>query len=238
MRNLSPYKKCPRCKERCFQHEKSCHECGLVFERLNYTSNKSAKKLILKGNYKDTIKTADWPPDAKKSTALLLCLFLGYTGAHNFYLGRFIKAGVSLFGFVLAIVMVILTDYIYGSNLWYILRIIAIIPGTCVLIFWFSDLIAIIFERYKIPVAINEGLYSLKAVVLSDKNAEPVENLKFDKNNKLKENKKDKSKESEEIPTQEDASKLEKEDKIKKNSEVVEKLNAQKNKKKRTKKER
>lgn len=180
MKSYSMYKKCPRCKERCFQHEKSCHECGLIFERLNYTSNKSAKKLILKGNYKDTIKTSDWPADAKKTTATLLCLFLGYTGAHNFYLGRFIKAGISLFGFVLAVVMVVLTDYIYGTTTWNILWLISIIPGTCVLLFWFSDLISIIFERYKIPVAIDENLYKLKNSVLNTEN-----NKKIEKNNSL-----------------------------------------------------
>lgn len=180
MKSYSMYKKCPRCKERCFQHEKSCHECGLIFERLNYTSNKSAKKLILKGNYKDTIKTSDWPADAKKTTATLLCLFLGYTGAHNFYLGRFIKAGISLFGFVLAVVMVILTDYIYGTTTWNILWLISIIPGTCVLLFWFSDLISIIFEKYKIPVAIDENLYKLKNSVLNTEN-----NKKIEKNNSL-----------------------------------------------------
>ena len=187
MKSYSMYKKCPRCKERCFQHEKSCHECGLIFERLNYTSNKSAKKLILKGNYKDTIKTSDWPADAKKTTATLLCLFLGYTGAHNFYLGRFIKAGISLFGFVLAVVMVILTDYIYGTTTWNILWLISIIPGTCVLLFWFSDLISIIFERYKIPVAIDENLYKLKNSVLNTENNKKIENnnsLNIDEKNK------------------------------------------------------
>lgn len=141
--------------------------------------------MILKGNYKDTIKTSDWPADAKKTTATLLCLFLGYTGAHNFYLGKFIKAGISLFGFVLAVVMVILTDYIYGTTTWNILWLISIIPGTCVLLFWFSDLISIIFERYKIPVAIDENLYKLKNSVLNTEN-----NKKIKKNNSLNTDKK------------------------------------------------
>ena len=110
MRKNSPFKKCPRCKEKCLAHAKTCHECGLIFERLNYTSNKTAKKLILKGKYKDTIKTADWPYDAKKSTALLLCGFLGFTGAHNFYLGRFLKGAIALFGIILSVIMVSLND--------------------------------------------------------------------------------------------------------------------------------
>lgn len=183
MRKNSFFKKCPRCNEKCVSSAKSCPECGLVFDRLNYTSNKSAKKLLLRGNFKDTIKTADWPYDAKKSTALLLCGFLGFTGAHNFYLGRFFKAIISLFGFLLSLIMVILTDQIYGTQIWTYLYLIAIIPGSCVLIFWISDFFSIFFERYKIPVAIDENLYALKGTVLGVKN----DRLKHKKGNVKKE---------------------------------------------------
>ncbi len=185
----SPYKKCPRCNEKCFINEKACHECGLIFERLNYTSNKTAKKLILRGNFKDTIKTKNWPYDVSKIKALILCGFLGLTGAHNFYLGRFLKAGLMLFGLLFSVVMVLLTEYIYGTGTWYILLSIVIIPGCASLIFWFTDFIAILFERYKIPVAINEDLYKIKEHILDKQN-----NNDSEKNNKNKLSKKNKTK--------------------------------------------
>lgn len=37
--------------------------------------------------------------DKKKSTALLLCLFLGYFGAHYFYVGRIGRGIVCIFTF-------------------------------------------------------------------------------------------------------------------------------------------
>lgn len=179
----SPFKKCPRCKEKCFVHEKACHECGLVFERLNYTSNKTAKKLIWKRRRRETIMTSDWPYDAKKSTALWLCGLLGFTGAHNFYLGRFWKAFVCLFGIVLSIIMVILNDtVIYGTSAYEILRWIVLIPGSCCLIFWISDFITIFFERYKISAAIDENLINLKSQVLDDKIPKNVSNEKIEEN--------------------------------------------------------
>lgn len=180
MKSGSPFRKCPRCKEKCFVHEKACHECGLIFDRLNYTSNKTAKKLLLKGKYKDTIKTNTWPYDAKKSTALWLCALLGYTGAHNFYLGRFVKGGVSLFGFVMSILMVVLTDYIYGTAVWNYLYLLVVIPGACVLMFWFSDLLSIIFEKYKIPVAIDENLLKIKENIIENEK-KPINTLKYNK---------------------------------------------------------
>ena len=190
MRKSSPFKKCPRCKEKCLAHAKTCNECGLIFERLNYTSNKSAKKLILKGKYKDTLKTADWPYDAKKLTALLLCGFLGFTGAHNFYLGRFIKGSLALFGIVLSTIMVALNDQIFGTQIWHYLNLIVLIPGACSLIFWITDFFVIFLEKYKIPVAIDENLLQVKKNVI-EKDLEPVSELKFNKNNKdLKNNQK------------------------------------------------
>lgn len=183
MRKNSPFKKCPRCKEKCLAHAKTCHECGLIFERLNYTSNKTAKKLILKGKYKDTIKTADWPYDAKKSTALLLCGFLGFTGAHNFYLGRFVKGATALFGIILSIIMVSLNDLIFGTQIWHYLNMIVLIPGACSLVFWITDFLIIFLEKYKIPVAIDETLLQVKKNVV-ESDIQPVDGLKFNKNNK------------------------------------------------------
>lgn len=164
-------------------HAKSCHECGLIFERLNFTSNKTAKKLLLKGKRKDTIKTADWPYDAKKSVALLLCGFLGVTGAHNFYLGRFVKGLISFFGIVLSTIMVVLNDQIFGTQVWGYLNLLVLIPGTCSLVFWITDFFLIFLEKYKIPVAIDENLLEVKKNAI-DKDVESVEGLKFNKNNK------------------------------------------------------
>jgi TM2 domain-containing membrane protein YozV len=195
--NNSPFKKCPRCKTKCFINEKKCHECGLIFERLNYTSNKTAKKNILHGRKDETIMVTEWPFDAKKSTSLWLCGFLGFTGAHNFYLGRFWKASIMLLGLVLAITTVLLSDFgLYGTTLYNTIRYIAIIPGASVLIFWILDFINIFFEKYKIPVSIDENLYNLKPEV--------IKNIKKDEKlikNYKKYNKKDKkSKNNNKLP--------------------------------------
>lgn len=111
------------------------------------------------------------------------------TGAHNFYLGRFLKGAVSLFGFILSLVMVILTDVIYGSTVWTYLYLLVVIPGSCVLIFWVSDFFSIFFERYKIPVAIDENLIKLKETIIENKSEKETKNKK-EKRNKEKNNKK------------------------------------------------
>ncbi len=163
-RSESPFKKCPRCKTKCLKHEKSCHVCGLIFDRLNYTSNKLAKKNLLKGRRNEVIMVSEWPYDAKKSTALWLCGFLGFSGAHNFYLGRFWKASIMLLGILIALTLVILSDLGFPTNsgIYYYLRVIGIIPGSSVLIFWISDFISIFLEKYKIPVSVDNSLIEIK----------------------------------------------------------------------------
>lgn len=194
----SPFKKCPRCKTKTLLNSKKCHVCGLLFERLNHTSNKVAKKNILKGRRGDVVMVTDFPYDTKKSTALFLCGFLGFSGAHNFYLGRFFKAVFILVGLLLSLATVILSEYgLYGTTAYSIVRYLAIIPGASVLFFWLWDFIGIFLERYKIPVSVDESFYNLKPeIVESKKKATQVssENEQKPKNKKTKSKKKPKKK--------------------------------------------
>lgn len=167
----SGVKKCPRCNEKYLVSQKKCQFCGLVFDRLNYVSNKSARKEVIMFHKRNYIKTADWPEDASKKTALLLCAFLGFTGAHNFYLGRFYKGLTVLFGLIASIVLLLLP---YKSLAYQIIWYISLLPAGSVLILWVLDFIRIFLERYKIPVSIDERLYSLKKDIVV-KNSEIIE---------------------------------------------------------------
>ncbi|MDD4110652.1 MAG: hypothetical protein PHS54_03765 [Clostridia bacterium] len=188
----SPFKKCPRCQTKCLVHDKKCNECGLIFERLQYTSNRTAKKNLLNGKRDEVVMIKEWPQDANKVKALWLCGLLGFTGAHNFYLGRFWRASFVLIGLLLTMTFVILSDFgLYGTTIYYIIRYLALIPGACVLIFWVSDFLNILLEKYKIPVSIDENLYEIKSkIIINDektvKNKEKI--IKFKKKHKKNKN--------------------------------------------------
>lgn len=170
----SPFKKCPRCDTKCLIHEKKCHECGLIFERLQFSSNKTAKKNLLHGKRDEVVMIKEWPVDAKKTKALWLCGLLGFAGAHNFYLGRFWRACFVLLGLLLTLTFVLLSDFgLYGTTIYHIIRYLALIPGACVLIFWISDFLNILLENYKIPVSIDENLYKIKSnLIINDEKIE------------------------------------------------------------------
>ena len=167
MRYDSGIRKCPRCGEKNLSSQKKCAFCGLVFERLKYCSNKSARKEVIKFRKRNYIMTKEWPDDASKKVALLLCGFLGLFGAHNFYLGRFYKGITVLFGFICSVILLFLP---YKSLAYNIIWYISLLPAACVLIFWAMDFIKIFLERYKIPISIDKKLYDLKnqTVVVED----------------------------------------------------------------------
>ena len=157
--------KCPRCNEKNLASQKKCGACGFVFDRLNYCSNKSAKKEVIKFHRTNYFMTKEWPEDASKKKALLFCGLLGILGANNFYLGRFFKASFVLFGFICAVLLVLLP---YGSTMYSTISFFGAIPGAAVLFFWVFDFINIFLERYKIPVSINKKLYELKKGIIQN----------------------------------------------------------------------
>ena len=188
-------RKCPRCGEKNLASQKKCAFCGLIFERLNYCSNKSARKEVIKLRKRNYIMTKEWPADASKKVAMLLCGFLGIFGAHNFYLGRFYKGLTVLFGFICSVVLLLIP---YKSLAYNIIWYISLIPAACVLFFWVLDFIKIFLERYKIPVSIDERLYALKDQTMSTDTAkveEKAEVKKDEEKTAVKEKKKRKKSE-------------------------------------------
>ncbi len=145
-------KRCPRCGTKNAYTQFRCTDCGLVFSRVENGSNKIAKQLILSGKKNETIKAPSFPKDVKKSKFLLLSGFLGLFGVHNFYVGRYVKATIQLICGMLTIILSVLSSYI--TNLDYVMSF-AFLPVAINGLMWLFDFIDGIFNRYKIPVAVD-----------------------------------------------------------------------------------
>lgn len=145
-------KRCPRCQTKNGMASYRCSECGLVFSRVENGSNQLAKSLILAGKKNYTVNAKMFPKDVSKKKFLLLSGFLGLFGAHNFYVGRYKKAVIQLiFGIVIILCVAI------GHLVPFYDRFMsfASVPiGLDVFICAF-DFIDAIFNKYKIPVAVD-----------------------------------------------------------------------------------
>lgn len=145
-------KRCPRCDTKNRYTDYRCCECGLIFSRVENGSNKIAKGLILAGKKDETVKAKGFPKDVSKKKFLMLCGFLGLWGAHNFYVGRYKKAIFQLICGLVAIVMVVAGNLI--ANLDTVMSFISIPIGFDG-VFWLWDFVDGMFNRYKIPVAVD-----------------------------------------------------------------------------------
>ncbi len=155
--NINPMRKqkskrCPRCDSKNGYSEYRCSSCGLIFSRVENGSNSIAKGLILSGKSDQTVKARMFPKDVSKKKFLLLCGFLGIWGAHNFYVGRYKKAIFQLLCGLVAVVCVVAGNAIpFYDKLMSFISIPIGIDG----VFWAWDFIDGVFNRYKIPVAVD-----------------------------------------------------------------------------------
>lgn len=146
------YKKCPRCKNKVHDHEKKCSECGLIFSRLAEAKNKYAKKELLHFNRKNVVYVRTLPSDVNRVVLALLCLFLGLFGAHNFYVGRYIRA---VYMFVVGIASYIIVALNLSSESYNTFMSFFFVFVGVLAYLWITDLVLIIINKFKVPVALE-----------------------------------------------------------------------------------
>ena len=142
-------KKCPRCKNKCLNNQKSCNACGLIFSRLEQATNKEAKKQFFNKN-KSIVMVKDFPSDVKRWQLVLWCLFLGPFGAHCLVVGRYYRGAYML---VIGLASLILSSIGYSQFYETFMSYFFIFPALMA-IFWMVDLFNICFGFFKVPVAL------------------------------------------------------------------------------------
>lgn len=146
---------CPKCYGKVNKNQNRCEYCGFDLSQMQGATNKQAK--IAKHTiYKDDILyTTNIPPDVSKKKLLLLAIFLGLFGAHNFYVGKFWQGLFMCLSTAITAVLgtiVSALGIIASNNAVYIaFQFILVFQGLTV-IFWVADCFKIFLERFKIPV--------------------------------------------------------------------------------------
>jgi len=144
-------KKCPRCGNKCLIAQSKCEECGLLFSRMEYASNRAAKKKLLKFDRDFIIYTNQYPKDLPYWKVLLMTIFTGLFGGHYYYVGKYIKGGLMSASFVYLLFCTIFnaqmvelleTQYFY-------------LPIGIAGFAWLYSLSCVILRKFKVPVTIQ-----------------------------------------------------------------------------------
>ncbi len=143
---------CPRCGNKCLKSQEVCDDCGLIFSRLKYASNKVAKRQLMRFDRDFVVYTKELPSDVKRWKLILYSGLFGLVGAHYFYVGKYGKALLMCLGFVYWIVATILNPILANymeSN--YLFVPIGIYGAA-----WIISFIYVLFKKFKVPVLIDE----------------------------------------------------------------------------------
>lgn len=149
--------KCPRCGGKALINQTKCPDCGLVFSKLEYATNKAAGERYKAGERSAIVFVKKTPIDLKKWKLILFGVLLGLFGAHYFYTRRWWWAIFYLLGFALLSVCVIFNGYLVGVADGALIDVLAFfvgIYGVC----WIFDVVRICLGRFKIPVSIPKHM--------------------------------------------------------------------------------
>lgn len=154
---------CPRCGNKCLKSQERCNECDLVFSRLEFASNKTAKRQLIRGNRDFVIYTKELPSDVKRWKLVLYVFLLGLVGGHYFYVGKYGKGILMCLGFIYwisaTILNPILANYMEANYLF--------LPISIYGIAWVVSLIFILSKKFKVPILIDEN--KMKGEILAKK---------------------------------------------------------------------
>lgn len=150
----SKFVTCPRCGLKVPQGTPQCSDCGLIFERLQFASNKDAKRKIRRGDREYIIRTSHLPSDVKYWKLLLLVIFTGLVGGHNYYVGRYLRGIIFSCLFTLTILCVVFNSYIMQAFPQWMELIGALLIGPFALV-WLFDISMVILKKFKVPIAID-----------------------------------------------------------------------------------
>lgn len=145
---------CPRCYNKIGKDKNRCDSCGFNINDLNDASNKEAKK-ALKSIYKDDVLyTTKLPADVNKKRLLLFSIFFGLFGVHHFMVGKFWTGLYMAVASGLTLIVTTILAYLNSitNNIFQIIfEFLTVFQGIAV-IMWFSDIISIATNKFKVPV--------------------------------------------------------------------------------------
>jgi TM2 domain-containing membrane protein YozV len=152
--------KCPRCEFKCDLDAIVCPNCGMIFSRLKVATNAEAKRAYKLKEKDRVVLSTSLPCDVDKVKFLLLLIFLGWAGAHNFYVGKKGKGWYSIIS-LLAYIGAMTINYFVNGMFWtgtnffvYELTEITGLAEVGAIFIWAMDIINYIFHKYKYPISL------------------------------------------------------------------------------------
>lgn len=152
----SENKRCPRCDMKVPKAVVVCPKCQLNYNKFDSATNEEARKALASGDKDRVLMRKGCPNDIKKWKLILITIFLGFMGAHYYYVGRNAKGSFYTVFFVIGVLNAIITqipNFTPSGDAWEVFTLLVLIWGL-VIVLWIIDMTQVIFNRFKIPVSL------------------------------------------------------------------------------------
>lgn len=151
IRKPKTHKICPRCGNKCLLKQERCEECGLLFSRLQYASNKAAKRRLAHFDSDFVIYTNQYPSDVSWLKLILLTFFTGLVGGHYYYTGKYLKGALMSLGFVYLVFCTIfnaqLVQYLESYGAYFPIGVYALA--------WVVSIVYVSTKKFKVPICVD-----------------------------------------------------------------------------------
>ncbi len=146
--------RCPICNAK-MQLKTYCPYCKIYANQVIYSSNIEAKKSLKKGLKDEVTLSSTRPYDVNKRSLLLITIFLGLFGVHNYVIGRKSRGivfNIGVSSLVLFSILLELNQKIWKSAVAKSLLEFFSVFGIIIGLLWIADIFAVAFGYFKIPI--------------------------------------------------------------------------------------
>ncbi len=126
----------------------------MVFSRLQYASNKAAKKKLLHFDKDYVIYTNQLPKDIKYWKLVIYSIFLGLFGGQYYYVGKYFKGLLMSLGSIYLFLCTIFNAQIYE----YMENNYLFVPIGIYALAWIISVGFVLTKKFKVPIYIDEKL--------------------------------------------------------------------------------
>ncbi len=149
--------RCPICG--CKMPQKTmCIYCKITGEQVENASNIKAKQAIKNKQRAIVHYSSVMPKDVNRTKLIVLTVLLGFFGAGNYYVGKYLKGAFCTTSWILYVPFGV-THYVVNQKLpaiELISQIFALFVMVTLLL-WVADMINLVIKSYKVPVVIPES---------------------------------------------------------------------------------
>lgn len=154
--NIFENKRCPRCNTKMPKEIMVCPSCRLNFVKFKNATNAEAKIALKMGEKDRVVYRKGCPKDVSRTKLTLLTIFLGFLGAHNYYVGKTHRGVFFTIFFIIGVINAIITNVLNlnpSGELWEVFTFLVLIWGI-VLFMWIIDIAKVALNKFKIPVSL------------------------------------------------------------------------------------